>query len=125
MPAESCSSVLRCAVRADTPCCCCVCVCVCLQVGLGNWWEAGAKVESSFDLKTLIIIEVRRGGTSMLQCAHMYIAVQCHSTAAAAVGSLCGPRRAAHGSAMRKYYSQSTRATASRHDSVLAGLVLS
>ncbi|PRW45697.1 light-harvesting of photosystem I [Chlorella sorokiniana] len=27
-------------------------------VGLGNWWEAGAKVESSFDLKTLIIIEV-------------------------------------------------------------------
>lgn len=28
------------------------------QVGLGNWWEAGAKVESSFDLKTLIAIEV-------------------------------------------------------------------
>jgi hypothetical protein len=27
-------------------------------VGLGNWWEAGAKVESSFDLKTLIAIEV-------------------------------------------------------------------
>ena len=27
-------------------------------VGLGPWWEAGAKVESSFDLKTLIAIEV-------------------------------------------------------------------
>ncbi len=27
-------------------------------VGLGNWWEAGANVQSSFDLKTLIIIEV-------------------------------------------------------------------
>ena len=26
--------------------------------GLGNWWEAGAKVDSSFDLKTLIAIEV-------------------------------------------------------------------
>ena len=29
------------------------------QVGLGNWWEAGANVQSSFDLKTLIIIEAR------------------------------------------------------------------
>jgi len=27
-------------------------------VGLGNWWEAGANVQSSFDLKTLIIVEV-------------------------------------------------------------------
>ena len=30
----------------------------CTQVGLGPWWEAGAKVESSFDLKTLIIVEI-------------------------------------------------------------------
>ncbi|KAL4447795.1 hypothetical protein ABPG75_005014 [Micractinium tetrahymenae] len=27
-------------------------------VGLGNWWEAGANVQSTFDLKTLIVIEI-------------------------------------------------------------------
>lgn len=27
-------------------------------IGLPNWWEAGAKVESSFDLKTLIAVEI-------------------------------------------------------------------
>eukprot|EP00887_Chlorella_sp_A99_P000031 scaffold16.g31.t1 len=27
-------------------------------VGLGPWWEAGAKVESQFDLKTLIAVEI-------------------------------------------------------------------
>ena len=37
-------------------------------VGLGNWWEAGAKVESSFDLKTLIIVEVRQGRRRCTAC---------------------------------------------------------
>ena len=27
-------------------------------MGLGDWWTAGARVESSFDLKTLIAVEV-------------------------------------------------------------------
>lgn len=39
-------------------------------VGLGNWWEAGANVQSSFDLKTLIIIEVGgRAGAAALRPA--------------------------------------------------------
>ncbi len=42
----------------------------CLQVGLGPWWEAGAKVESSFDLKTLIIIEVRCSSTACVAGIH-------------------------------------------------------
>ena len=88
--------VLRRAARADVPRCC---VRVCLQVGLGNWWEAGAKVESSFDLKTLIIIEVRWGAPrpgsvrTDARCRVQCVTAQLQQPRAASVpgGRACSP----------------------------------